>query len=74
MTRKAGFKQVQTRTGTRGADGVFFFSNYCTHPKTAGDFTPSLVERIRVLGDELWESALLKVRPSCGEELILEAN
>jgi 2-polyprenyl-3-methyl-5-hydroxy-6-metoxy-1,4-benzoquinol methylase len=74
MTRKAGFKKIQTRTGTRGADGVFFFSNYRTQPENAGDLTPSVVERLRVLGDELWESALLKVRPSCGEELVLEAN
>ena len=34
----------------------------------------SLEQRARVLGAELWESALLKVRPSCGEELVLEAN
>jgi 2-polyprenyl-3-methyl-5-hydroxy-6-metoxy-1,4-benzoquinol methylase len=74
MTRKAGFKTIQTRTGTRGADGVFFFSNYRTQPENSGDLTPTVVERLRVLGAELWESALLKVRPSCGEELVLEAN
>jgi 2-polyprenyl-3-methyl-5-hydroxy-6-metoxy-1,4-benzoquinol methylase len=74
MTRKAGFKKIQTRTGTRGADGVFFFSNYRTQSNSAGDFSPSLIQRLRVLGDELWESVLLKVRPSCGEELVLEAN
>jgi 2-polyprenyl-3-methyl-5-hydroxy-6-metoxy-1,4-benzoquinol methylase len=74
MTRRAGFKKIQTRTGTRGADGVFFFSNYRTQPESAGDLAPSVIQRIRVLGDELWESALLKVRPLCGEELVLEAN
>jgi 2-polyprenyl-3-methyl-5-hydroxy-6-metoxy-1,4-benzoquinol methylase len=74
MTRKAGFKKIQTRTGTRGADGVFFFSNYRTQPEDGDDLTPSVVERLRVLGAELRESALLKVRPSCGEELVLEAN
>ncbi|MFZ0676330.1 hypothetical protein [Candidatus Binatus sp.] len=74
MTRKAGFKQVQTSTGTHGADGVFFFSNILAQSKSAGDFSPTFVQRLRVLGDELWESVLLKVRPSCGEELVLEAN
>ena len=74
MTRKAGFKKIQTRTGTRGADGVFFFSNHRTKPENADDLTPSVFERLRVLGDELRESVLLKVRPLCGEELVLEAN
>ncbi|HEV2169768.1 MAG TPA: methyltransferase domain-containing protein, partial [Candidatus Binatus sp.] len=74
MTRAAGFSTIKTRTGTRGADGVFFFSNFRTHPENASDLTPSVTERLAVLGAELWESAMLRVKPTCGEELVLEAE
>jgi len=73
MTRMAGFKTIRTRTGTRGADGVFFFSNYARNPKmreTLRRQSPSeCASSARTVG-----VGAAEVRPSCGEELVLEAS